>query len=196
MPPARTPLGGLFSEFTDPGAPDIPGRTLWRVGRLVITTLIVGANLIGAASVLSVAYFVVPTPHVRDLHHIQILNALTAAIYIPLALVLGALVGTRGLFEIRQWLIEGRVATSRDQRLVLRAPIRFFVVQASLWLGAALIFGLLDGHYSAEFGSKIALSITITGLVTATCAYLLTERVLRGAVARAIAQVGPEEVAV
>jgi adenylate cyclase len=192
----RSTIPVLLSEFIDPGTSELAGAELWRAGRLILTALMTGINVIGAAAVLIVAYFVVPVPTLANAAHIRDVNAITAAVYIPLALVVGALVGTRRLFEIRRWLSEERPATLHEQRTVARAPLVLFVVQVSLWLGAALVFGLIDSHYSVQFGNEIAISVSITGFVTATCSYLFSERLLRPSVARALGPGVPEGLAV
>jgi adenylate cyclase len=158
--------------------------------------VIVVTNLIGAGAVLAIANFVVPMPTVTRPGHVQVVNAIAAAAYVAVAVPIGALVGTRGLFRLRRWQIEERPATPSEQRIVLRAPMRLFVLQVALWLGAAALFGALNSAYSAQLGVRVAAAVAVTGLVTAACAYLLTERILRGAAARALAGGTPERLAV
>jgi adenylate cyclase len=78
----------------------------------------------------------------------------------------------------------------------VRAPLRLFTLQVALWLGAAILFGLLNASYSVRLGVGVAVIVAITGMVTATCAYLLSERILRSAAARALAAGTPERLAV
>jgi adenylate cyclase len=80
--------------------------------------------------------------------------------------------------------------------LLLHAPLRLFVLQVSMWWLAALLFGLLDAQYSGELGLGVAATIVLTGIVTASCAYLLTERLLRSPAARALADGSPGRLAV
>jgi adenylate cyclase len=184
------------TEFVRPGETDLSGRALWQAGRLVLTTVIVTTNLIGAISVVVIGLFVVPLPPGAHVAHVELVNSIAATIYVVVAVPVGVLVGTRGLYRLRDWLVEERPATPREQRLVLRAPLRLFVVQAILWLGAAAFFGALNASDSGPVGGGVAIIVSITGLITAACAYLLTERVLRSATARALAQGPPASLVV
>lgn len=148
-------LGGLTStlsrgifELRRPGEGDLPGATLWRAGQIVVTLVIVGTNLIGVAAVLGIANFVVPLPPVAHPAHVREVNALVAAGYATAAIVLGVVVGARGLAPLKDWLVNDRQATVRETRTVLYAPLRLFGLQVSLWLLAALMFGLVNLAYS------------------------------------------------
>jgi len=185
-----------FIEFIRPGESGLSGQSLWRAGRLVGTTVIVLTNLIGAVAVVLIALFVVPLPPTADLAHTQLVNTLAATGYVVLAVPVGVVVGTWKLFRLRDWLVEERPATPREQRLVLRAPLRLFVVQVILWLGAAGFFGALNAAEPWPTGSEVAIIVGLTGMITAACAYLLTERLLRSAAARALAQGAPDRLAV
>ena len=79
---------------------------------------------------------------------------------------------------------------------MLRAPLHLFALQVALWFAAAVLFGILDGSYSGSLGLRVAVIVAITGLVTAACAYLFTERFLRSSAARALVSGTPERLAV
>jgi adenylate cyclase len=81
-------------------------------------------------------------------------------------------------------------------RLVLHAPLRLLWLQVSLWLAGAVVFGVLNLQYGTTLGIRVVIVVSITGLVTATCAYLFTERLLRSAAARALADGVPGRIAV
>ena len=183
-------------EFIRPGDSDLSGSLLWRAGQIALTVVIVAVNLIGFAAVLVVAIAVIPPPTVADPSHVRNVNAIVAAGYILLAVPVGAFVGTRGLFGLRRWLSEDRPATVVEQRIVLRAPLRLFLVQVALWLGAAGLFGALNSAFSGLLGIQVAITVAITGITTASCSYLLSERILRSAAARALAVGMPERLAV
>jgi adenylate cyclase len=183
-------------EMVRPGQSDLPGRTLWNIGSIFITVVIVATNFIGAVAVLVIAAWVVPTPPVADTPHVRLVNAVAAAIYVLLAIPTGTLLGVRGLRHLKQWMTEDRPATSAEMRSVLRAPIRLFLVQVSLWLIAALAFAILNATYSVALGLTVAIVITTTGVVTASSAYLLTEIAMRPAAARALAHGAPERLVV
>jgi adenylate cyclase len=146
-------------------------------------------------AVVVIALLVVPQPPGTKLAHAQVFNSLVAAAYIVVASPVGAIAGTRPLLRLRDWLYEGRPATPAEQRLVLRAPLRLFVVQTVLWLGAAVLFGVLNDK-SRAVGTEVAILVSITGLITASCAYLIIERILRSLAARALAHGAPDRLAV
>jgi adenylate cyclase len=185
-----------FSEFVRPGESGLPGRSLWRAGRLVITAVIVATNLIGVAAVVVITLIVVPLPPRESVAHADLTNALAAAGYMLVAVPIGILTGTRPLFRLRDWLSQERPPTPAEQLMVLRAPLRLFVVQVIPWLGAAVVFGAINGWNSWQVGTEVAIMITLAGLITGSYSYLITERLLRGAAARALAQGTPDRLAV
>jgi adenylate cyclase len=156
----------------------------------------VTTNLVGAVTVVVLSLFVVPLPRVAHLEHVRVLNTVAAAIYVAVAVPLGALIGTRGLFHLRDWLNNDGPATEAVRRSVLRAPLRLFVVQIVLWFGAAGLFGTLNSTHSGLTGASVAMIVGLTGIVTAACAYLLTERIVRIPAARALADATPDRLAV
>jgi adenylate cyclase len=184
------------AELARPGRTDVPGRWLWRVGCLSVAAAVVACNLVGALAVVLIATAIVPQPPLRDAGHIQAQNLAVAAGYVVFAVVTGVVVGTRGLWRLRDWLINDAAPTVDDQRRVLRAPLRLFLVQVALWAAAAVLFAALDARYSAVLAGRVAAAIVLTGLSTAACAYLLTERIMRPAAARALAGGIPEPLAV
>jgi adenylate cyclase len=101
------------------------------------------------------------------------------------------LVGTRGLLPLRQWVLEDRAATLSETRVVLRAPMRLFALQVSLWCIAAMLFGLINASFSGAVAWRVAITVLLAGLVTASCAYMLTELLLRPAAARALGHGDP-----
>ena len=176
----------LLVEFIRPGESGLSGRRLQRAGQIVLSVVITVTNLIGACSVLAIAYFVVPLPSVDDVGHVRLVNAIVAAVYVAVAVPVGALMGVRGLLQVRRWIVEDRPATTEEQRAVLHAPLRLSLMQLGWWWGAALLFGVLDATYSASLGVRVGITVALTGMVTATLAYFLSERILRTAAARAL----------
>ncbi len=178
-------------EVARPGDPRLSGAELARLGRVAVTLTIVATNLIGAGAVLVIASLVVPTPPLANPGHVQLVNTIAAVAYIALAVPVGITLGTRGMRRLRNWLLEERAATLGEARTVLRAPARLFALQVALWLAAAIVFGVIDAQFSGALAERVVITIVITGLVTASCAYLLTELLLRPAAARALAQRPP-----
>jgi adenylate cyclase len=183
-------------EVLRPGESRLSGPTLVRFGRIVLTLVIVATNCIGACAVLVIANFVVPLPHIADTAHVRMVNALVALGYVAVAVPLGAALGARGMLGLRTWLLEQRPATLREARIVLQAPLRLFLLQVSLWFIAAVLFSALDSTYSGALAVRVAIIIVLTGVVTASCSYLLTELLLRPAAVRALADGAPGRLAV
>lgn len=186
----------IVTEFVRPGESELAGSELWLIGRVTLTVVIVITNLVGACAVLLIALFVVPEPTVSDPGRLRLENGLLAAAYFVIAVLAGVWAGTRGLLRLRDWLTGERPATFEEIRRVLRAPINLFVLQVSLWFGAAIVFGILNGLSSARLGERVGVTVAITGIVTAACAYLLTELALRPAAARALARGAPRRLIV
>ena len=189
--PRREVLAAAALEVVRPGSSRLSGETLSRFGRVVLTLVIVIANVIGAVAVLAVTLFVIPLPPVSHSAHVRNLNITVAVVYVLIACPLGAAIGVRWMRRLRLWLQEERAASLEEVRAVLRAPGRLFVLQVSMWLVAAVLFGILNGVYSVTLGLRVGVIVTVTGIVTAACAYLITELLLRPAAVRALENGAP-----
>jgi adenylate cyclase len=188
--------GGLI-ELARPGESTLSGLALWRLGAVALSFVLFVANLIGAIAVFLVAAFVVPEPKAATTDHVNLVNAIAGAAYFLVASLVGVRLGTQQLFAgIRRWLTGELPAGDRERRIILRAPIKVFVIQVALWLGAAIVFGVLNAHYSTTGGVNAAIIVALAGVVTAAVAYLLAERILRPTAARALASSAPERLAV
>jgi adenylate cyclase len=181
----------LARELRRPGETALDGRTLWRYGRAWLTLVIVFANLVGVVAVLAIALFVLPRPPLADPSRVELVDVALAIAYAALAIATGVAVGRRRAQRVGRWLLEERPATLTETLAVLRGPMWSFALQTALWLGAAGLFGGLDATYSAALGERVGVLVAITGLVTASCAYLLAERILRPAAARALRSRAP-----
>lgn len=175
-----------LTELSRPGEGAISGPELAGLGQVVLTATIVLTNLLGVLAVLALALLVVPLPQLARSNHIRLLNVLVATGYTLLALPAGAWIGTRRMNRLRTWLIEDRPAGAVEQRLVLYAPLRLFTIQVSLWLVAALLFTGINLPASTRLAERVLVTVALSGLVTASCAYLLTEILLRPVAARAL----------
>ncbi len=181
-----------FSELIRPGESGPASETLWRTGRVAITVMVVFTNLVGAAAVVAIAAFVVPEPPLgARLAHDRDVNLLMALVYVAVAVPVGVVLGTWRLRRLQQWMREDRSASLEETLLVLRAPLLLFRVQVVLWLVAAVMFGVVDLGYSSYLGTRVLVTVAITGVVTASCAYLLTDLMMRPAAARALSDRAP-----
>ncbi len=170
------------------------GEDLSTAMSAVLTFGVVVANIIGATAVLAVIYLVLPLPEVDDSDHVRMVNAVLAAAYIPLAIVAGVILGKRALTGLQTWLRSESDADDRVRRMVIEAPLRLFRLQAALWFGAAVLFGVLDVTYSVGLAAVVSSTIAITGVTTGACAYLVAERILRKPASRALADETPSEI--
>lgn len=173
-------------ELLRPGEGVISGRSLAGLGRAVLTITIVVTNLIGALAVVLIALFVVPMPLVARSEHVKLVNELVAAGYVIVAVPFGIWAGTRRLRQLRAWLHEERPPSAEEKRLVLHAPARLFSAQITLWLVAAVLFGAMNFTFSTPLGVRVLVIVVLTGIVTASCAYVITEILLRPMAARAL----------
>jgi adenylate cyclase len=183
-----------MTEAVRPGESDLSGKALWRIGSVALAGQIVLVNLIGAGAVVVIAAIVVPEP--TNGPHIFLVNGLVAVGYVAIAVPVGVALGIRGLWPLRDWLLEERPAALQEMRLVLYGPFRLLVLQLALWWAAAVLFGLLDTQYSGQLAMRVGVTVMLTGLVTASCAYLVAERLLRSPAARALAHGAPPRFAV
>jgi adenylate cyclase len=181
---SRLPLiGWLF-----PSA-DEPGRAIARRTQLQLIVSLSLANLVGAAVVFVFLGLVLPTPEVEDSSETLIRNLVITALYVTAGTIVGSLWGAKRLSPLRQWLRSERPATEEEREVVLRAPYRIVGVHAVLWTLAAIGFGAYNWSLSEELGQRVAMTVILGGLTTCAVAYLLTERMLRPAAARALAEV-------
>jgi adenylate cyclase len=114
-------------------------------------------------------------------------NAIGFTVYLGTAILVGNIWGHKRMRAMREFLLEERAPTETERRLVLIAPLRLATMNAVLWLGAVVIFGLLNTTYSGQLALAVATTTFLGGITTTAISYLLSERVLRGATAAAMA---------
>jgi adenylate cyclase len=168
------------------------GRSVYRRTRLLGTFAVVLANLVGAIVVFVFATWVIPGPVVDDSTQVVLVNLAVFGAYLLVALAVGVLWTGRRLRVLRGWLVEEREPDEREQRMVLRDPAWVAFVAAVLWaVATAIAFGL-NAIYDPLLGLSVALTVGLGGITTSAIAYLLTERVQRPVVARALATSPPD----
>ncbi len=154
--------------------------------RLLLLASIVLSNIVGAVIVLVFANFVVPTPELPNQSEIRAVNLIGFTIYLGGALLVGGVWGTKRMSSMRDFLDEERDPTPDERRLVLLGPLRLAGVNAVLWLAAVPVFGGLNASYDWQLGLAVSITVALGGITTTAFAYLLSERVLRGATAKAM----------
>jgi adenylate cyclase len=152
-----------------------------------MTVAMVLANVSGAVIVFVFATFVVPTPDLDNEGEVRLINLIGVSVYLGGAILIGNFLGYKGMRAMRDFLKEEREPTEWERREVLRVPLRIAVINAGLWAGAAVIFGILNATYSDDLGVAVAITVLLGGITTTAIAYLFSERVLRAATAAAMA---------
>ncbi|HRW37577.1 MAG: adenylate/guanylate cyclase domain-containing protein [Acidimicrobiales bacterium] len=155
------------------------GTRLVRRARRQLFLAMVLANLTGVAIVVSCIAWVLPGDEIRDWRTVVVVNAILGGIYLVLVVPVGVIWGEGWLRSGRRWLQEGREPTDAEVTAVLRAPMRLFIVHATLWFAAALLFSILNGILEIELLARVAFTVALGGLTTSAFTYLIAERITR-----------------
>jgi adenylate cyclase len=114
--------------------------------------------------------------------------------YLAATFPFGIYSGARTFSPVLRWLAEDRPPTESEQRIVLSQPFRQASWSFAYWVGAAIVFGLLQlsFHNGAERAAAIVLGILLGGLATCALCFLLVERTLRPLFAYALQEGTPQ----
>jgi adenylate cyclase len=137
------------------------------------------ANLVGVAVVVACVTWVLPGDEVDQSATVIAINAVVVALYLVLVVPLAIILGEGWLRAGRRWISEGRAPTDREVTAVLRAPIRLFVVHATLWLIAAALLTVINAVLDPEVVARVAFTVALGGLTTSAFTYLIAERLTR-----------------
>ncbi|MBV0917336.1 adenylate/guanylate cyclase domain-containing protein [Mycobacteroides chelonae] len=152
--------------------------------QLMLTVFVVAANLIGVAVVILLVLVAVPDPNVFDapwwIHFVVV------PVYVTLAVLIGAVWGTRRIFKVVRWALDEREPTKADQRNAFAVPRRLTVVEAILWAGGTALFTTLYGLQNPLYIPKIFFAVGFSGVVVCAANYLFTEFAMRPVAARAL----------
>jgi adenylate cyclase len=176
-----------LARLIDPGT-DASGAAIARRVTFLTVPAMVVANAIGAGVVLVLAAFVIPTPSVEDNDAALLANVIVTVAYVSAALAVGVWWGLRSLRPVLEWLRSERAPSEREQRMALRAPLRVVFVHAVLWGAGVVVFAALNGVFSLVLALVVAVTVALGGVTTCAFAYVLTERIGRPVVARALAE--------
>ena len=166
------------------------GKAIARRTQLLLLLAIGVANMAGAIVVFVFAVWVLPSPDVEDELKPIIVNLVALAIYLAVALLIGFAWGFKRFQPVRNWLREDREPSDDEKRLVLQAPVRAGLIAAALWALAIVVFSVINLNFAGSLAIVVAITVALGGVTTSAVAYLLTERVLRAATARAL-EAGP-----
>ncbi|MFL6062627.1 MAG: adenylate/guanylate cyclase domain-containing protein [Marmoricola sp.] len=160
-----------------------PKRLRVRI-QLLLTFLLVTTHLIGAAVVVVISLFVLPTTALN--HASKVGLAITIPVYVAAAVLVGGLWGTVSSLRGLRWALEGREPTTRERRRALRTPLRLTLIQGGLWFGGFVVFTVLTLVVQPDRTLGTGFAVLISGLVVSTIAYLETEFVMRPIAAQAL----------
>ncbi len=158
--------------------------------QVLLTVLLVGTNLIGAAIVLILRLWVLPGGDPTPAYGLAL--AIAAPVYIGVAVLVGAVVGTIACVRPLRWVMQGRRPSEHDRRTALRLSGRLTAIQGVLWSVAVVLFGVLSAAIQPAAALSATLSVAIAGTVVCTIAYLFSEYAFRPIVAKALSD-GPLE---
>ncbi|MGV0837825.1 adenylate/guanylate cyclase domain-containing protein [Mycolicibacterium thermoresistibile] len=155
----------------------------------ILTTFIVGANLVGIAVAVTLVSFVFPVPSIFSDAPAWLTFGVSPAL-IVVALVVGTTWITRGIVQDMRWAIEERPPSRTDQRNTFLAPWRVARAHLVLWGGATAVLTTLYGLIDAAFIPRYLFTVSFAGIMVATICYLFTEFALRPVAAQAL-EAGP-----
>ena len=177
---SRNPFGSRLL-----GAADQSARALRIRVQVLLTALLVTTNLVGAALVVVISYFVVPAP--APTGRTVVALAIAIPVYVTVAVLVGAGVGTTTTLRALRWATTDTTPDDDDRRKALRVPLRLTQLQALMWLSATVLFTMLAVVLQPARALTTGLTVGIAGLIACGVAYLLTEFTLRPLSARALA---------
>jgi adenylate cyclase len=157
--------------------------------QLILTTMVMVANLLGIAVTLLLVTVAIPEPSIFYDAPLWITFGAAPA-YIALAMTVGSYWITRRTVLALRWAIEERKPSRIDERNTFLAPWRIAVVDLILWGVGAALLTTLYGLVNTEFIPRFLFAVSICGLLVATASYLLAEFALRPVAAQAL-EAGP-----
>lgn len=153
--------------------------------RALIVSLL-AADLIGAAIATAMLLVIFPVAHTASASHTRTSVAVAIG-YTTVAMALALVVARPLLSPIFGWAVEGRIPLPRERARVLNAPRTLAKANAIGWLGGAVAAGWVGQQGGPLFGLASGASVALAGLSVAAMIFLMTERLLRPLVSRALA---------
>jgi adenylate cyclase len=197
-------LGRVLEKVTRQSGrlPETPAYGSWLLGRVsesqqrrrvriqvILTVVIVAANLIGIGVVVLLETVAIPVPSIFAGVALWVSFAVAPA-YIVIALVVGTYWITRSTVTALRWAIEERTPNQDDQRNTFLAPWRLALVTLILWGFGAGLMTTLYGLANSMFIPKVLFAVSFCGVLVATACYMFTEFALRPVAAQAL-EAGP-----
>jgi adenylate cyclase len=149
-----------------------------------ITWGLVLAHTLGVVDVFAMIVWVLPLPDVARASVWP--NVVAIAIYMPLALLGGYVIGTRNGRKVLSWLYEDRPPTESERVKVLRQPLVCTLQDVGWWLGGLVLFAGINLAVSFDLAAHIACTVLLGALTVSAVSYLLVERIMRPVTALAL----------
>jgi adenylate cyclase len=182
--------------------PETPAYGSWLLGRvsenqqrrrvriqMILTVLVLAANLIGIAVNVLLVTVAIPEPSVFEDAPAWLTFGVVPG-YVVFALALGTYAITRRTVLALRWAIEGRAPTHDDERNTFLAAWRVATGDLILWGIGTALFTTLYGMVNQQFIPRFLITVAFCGLLVSTGTYLLTEFALRPVAAQAL-EAGP-----
>lgn len=176
----RSPFGSRLL-----GPADQSVRALRVRVQLLLTALLVTTNVVGAGVVFVIASVVIPGP--PPTRGTVLSLAIAVPVYVAVAVVLGAVVGTTTTLRAMRWAMTGTTPDEADRTRTLRAPLRLTQLQGFLWGSATALFTGLALLLQPDRALTTFATVAIASVVVCAVAFLLTNWALRPVSARALA---------
>lgn len=157
----------------------LPANVTERRLCLPLAAALLVSNLQGVLIVTIFLVYLLPMPALRGDQHALETNLITIAITLTALLPAGLYWTARLWRPVHRWLLSGAPASPGDRRAVLHTPARLVRVPGTFWTVAAVLFALVNGHYSGRLAVAVAFAIALGGLATGVVTYLTTQRLLR-----------------
>ena len=171
--------------------PELVARTYRRLD-------IVGysANGLGALVLFVFVTVLVPRTLSRDEYHqVLVRTAAALAVVLVVALWLGRR-RTVGFYRgATAWAADGRPATDADRERLLRYPLEFLRTATACWVIGGGAIALVDLTVAPSAAVAVAVTAVLGGTVASSLCLILSERLLRPLVGRALAGGPPPEAA-
>ena len=174
------------------GQPDDPGRTIARRTMLLMVPAVLAANTAGAVTVWALVVWVLPKPELEDPDTVLLVNVLAEAAYLAVACAAGTVWGLGRWRSTRDWLVRDRAPSEEERVATLRVPLRQLHVAGVLWGVAAVVFFAVNARWSWVLAATIGVTTLLGGVNVSAMTYLLAERIMRAASARALAHGVPQ----
>lgn len=149
-----------------------------------VLVLQLAANGAGALIVLAYLTILFPDSSPADGEAADI-NTLIFGLYLLAAVIVAIPVNKMFLTKAMRWVRDGREPTPVERWATLVQPLQQTVSAFLVWLGAAIIFGVLNQTVANSL--RVSAGIALAGLITCCLLYLLLERHFRPVFALALA---------